>query len=49
MIHFGLGIHKKADSLIITWPNSKQTKLFDVKANQVLKINSNKILTHIIL
>ena len=41
MIHFGLGDQKKVDSLIITWPNSKQTKLFDVKANQVLKINSN--------
>ena len=33
--------NKKVDSLIITWPNSRQTKLFDVKANQLLKVNSN--------
>ena len=41
IIHFGLSDHKKVDSLIVTWPNFKQTKLFDVKANQLLKINSN--------
>ena len=41
IIHFGLSDYKKVDSLIVTWPNSRQTKLFDVKANQLLKVNSN--------
>lgn len=40
-IHFGLGNHNEVDSLIITWPNSLKTKLFNVNANQVLKINSS--------
>ena len=39
-IHFGLGNNNKIDSLIITWPNSLQTKLYEIKTNQVLKINS---------
>ena len=40
-IHFGLGNKNKIDSLIITWPNSLKTKLYNIDANQVLKINSN--------
>jgi hypothetical protein len=41
LIHFGLGNKNKIDSLIITWPNSLKTKLYNIDANQVLKINSN--------
>jgi hypothetical protein len=39
-IHFGLGNKNKIDSLIITWPNSLKTKLYDIDANQVLNVNS---------
>jgi hypothetical protein len=41
LIHFGLGNKNKIDSLIITWPNSLKTKLYNIDANQVLKINSD--------
>jgi hypothetical protein len=40
LIHFGLGNKNKIDSLIITWPNSLKTKLYDIDANQVLNVNS---------
>jgi hypothetical protein len=39
VIHFGLGKVKKADSLIITWPNETITVLKDVAANQLLTVN----------
>ena len=41
IIHFGLGNKTSIDSLIITWPNSLKTKLYDVDVNQLLKVNSN--------
>jgi len=37
-LHFGLGTADKVDSLIITWNSGKVQKLYDVKANQVLKL-----------
>lgn len=37
-LHFGLGSAEKVDSLIITWSGDKVQKLYDVKANQVLKL-----------
>jgi hypothetical protein len=40
LIHFGLGNKNKIDSLIITWPNSLKTKLYDIDVNQVLNVNS---------
>jgi hypothetical protein len=35
-LNFGLGLDSIIDSLIIEWPNRKQTKLFGVKTNQFL-------------
>lgn len=36
-IHVGLGQSLKADSVIITWPDDKQTVLVDLKADQIFK------------
>lgn len=38
VLHFGLGKSEKVDSLIITWASGKMQKLYDIKANQVLKL-----------
>lgn len=37
-LHFGLGNAEKVDSLIITWNSGKEQKLYDIKANQLLKL-----------
>jgi hypothetical protein len=37
-LHFGLGNAEKVDSLIITWNSGKVQKLYDIKANQLLKL-----------
>jgi hypothetical protein len=37
-LHFGLGNWEKVDSLIITWNSNKVQKLYNVKANQLLKL-----------
>jgi len=37
--HFGLGGKTLVDSLIVTWPNGKQLRLKDVKANQELTLS----------
>jgi hypothetical protein len=37
-LHFGLGKANKADSLIVTWSSGKVQKLYDIKANQLLKL-----------
>ena len=37
-LHFGLGNANKADSLIVTWSSGKVQKLYDIKANQLLKL-----------
>jgi hypothetical protein len=36
--HFGLGRAAKADTVEIRWPDSRITKLKDVKANQILTV-----------
>jgi hypothetical protein len=36
--HFGLGKAKKADKVVIRWPDGQITKLKDVKANQFLTV-----------
>jgi len=41
VVHFGLGSQKKIDSLIVSWPGGLQTKMFNVKSNQNLKILSS--------
>lgn len=38
ILHFGLGEFEKLDSLVIHWPNGKQSKLENVSANQVLEV-----------
>lgn len=37
-VHFGLGANTKADSIIVTWPDGKISRLNDIKADQHLKI-----------
>jgi len=38
-LHFGIGENSQIDSLIVIWPNQKIEKLFNVKANNNLKLN----------
>lgn len=42
-LNFGLGNFTKADSLEIRWPDSELTKLYDIDANQFLKIDRSKV------
>jgi enediyne biosynthesis protein E4 len=37
-LHFGLGKHKKADKIEITWPNGTKKTLTNIPANQILTI-----------
>jgi len=37
-LHFGLGNATKVDSLIVTWNSGEMQKLYDIKANQLLKL-----------
>jgi len=37
-LHFGLGKVSKVDSLMVTWCSDKVQKLYDIKANQLLKL-----------
>jgi hypothetical protein len=37
-LHFGLGATEKIDSLVITWISGRVQKLYDAKANQLLKL-----------
>ncbi len=39
MIHFGLKNDEQVNLIIISWPDGKQQKMENVKANQLLKIN----------
>jgi len=43
-LHFGLGKADKIDSLVIAWCSGKVQKLYDIKANQVLKLNEKDAL-----
>lgn len=38
-LHFGLGSAKKADSLIVNWPDGRVTVIRDIDANQFLILN----------
>ena len=39
--HFGLGKTKKVDSLVVTWPDSTKSKVFDISVNQQLTLLSS--------
>ncbi len=39
IIHFGLGQHKKIDSLLINWSNGKNTLLTDIEINKTHQID----------
>ncbi len=40
--HFGLGVTKKIDSIVIDWPNGKQQLLTNINVNELLKVNINQ-------
>ncbi len=40
--HFGLGVTKKVDSIVIDWPNGKQQLLTNINVNELLKVNINQ-------
>ncbi|WP_273565372.1 FG-GAP-like repeat-containing protein [Maribacter halichondriae] len=42
LLHFGLGDEKQADSILVTWPNGRVTKMTDVKGDQRLTIAYNE-------
>lgn len=44
IIHFGLGTHKKADQVVVTWPNGKKTTLKNLEAGSHI-ITEGKELT----
>lgn len=39
LLHFGLGKNKSVDSVLISWPDSKVTRLYNVLADRLLKID----------
>ena len=38
-IHFGVGNTEKIDSLIVSWPNNKISKLYNLKTNTTHNID----------
>lgn len=41
-VHFGLGSHKKIDSIEIVWPNNTKSIQKNIKANQLLQFKMNQ-------
>ncbi|MFD0797253.1 VCBS repeat-containing protein [Maribacter chungangensis] len=41
-LHFGLGAVQDVDSLLVSWPNGRTTKLENVAANQMLTVDYDK-------
>ena len=41
MAHFGLGKTKMVDSLVVIWPDRTKSKLFDIRTNQQLTLQSS--------
>ena len=39
--HFGLGKTKMVDSVVVIWPNRTKSKLFDIRTNQQLTLQSS--------
>ena len=37
-VHFGLGAHRQVDLIEIRWPSGRVEQLFNVKANQILRL-----------
>lgn len=37
-VHFGMNSVTKADSIIVTWPDGKMTRLYNIKADQQIQI-----------
>ena len=42
LLHFGLGEHNKADSVLVKWSNGTITKMEDIDANQKLTLTYDK-------
>ncbi len=42
LVHFGLGASKKADSIIVRWPDQREILLKDIDANQTLKLSPDR-------
>lgn len=42
ILHFGLGNESSVDSLVVTWPDGKQSLLQNVKADQTLSISKDQ-------
>ncbi len=42
-LHFGLGKVKTIDSVIVIWPNLKESKLINPSINQTLKLTNDKV------
>jgi enediyne biosynthesis protein E4 len=38
-VHFGLGRHETVDSVLVDWPDNRQSRLSNVATNRTLKIN----------
>ncbi|MEP6675662.1 MAG: CRTAC1 family protein [Ferruginibacter sp.] len=38
-VHFGLGDHKKLDSVVVVWPDGKSNLIANVSADQLLKVS----------
>jgi hypothetical protein len=45
--HFGLGTYNKVDSVVVTWPNGKKSKIEKVKTGQVLTISYETAFTNL--
>ncbi|WP_298537377.1 FG-GAP-like repeat-containing protein [uncultured Algibacter sp.] len=44
-LHFGLGIVEKIDSLMITWPNGKEEKVYNIDKNQKITVVESQGMT----
>jgi enediyne biosynthesis protein E4 len=42
-LHFGVGHIKEVDSVVIRWPDSQYTVLKNIKTNQVINLNEQKV------
>ena len=41
IVHFGLGLNQKADSVTVTWPGGKAQSLINPKINSLIKIEES--------
>lgn len=48
-VHFGIGSTEVVDSIVVTWPNSKLSSLYNPKINQTIKLSNEDAIQKVLV